>query len=333
MELQIIQSKIYEIRGQKVTEEEFEILMSQFAISSWGGVRKLPFAFTEQGLAMLSGILNSDVAIEVNISIMRAFVAVRRLMANPPVNDLAKLQLEIQELKAYIEEVFADYNDINDDTRMQIELINQTIAELQAKDKDETKHRNPIGFNTYKNRYNEFTSSFYRIYPCLVGQRRIRKVICRFGTGTSCQHPAESIVPHRCQFPQFSHLPSLISRLPCAWCPEGHYLGQRLTFTFDPLFHAGCYYVQEASSMFVGQALKQYVSEEPVVMLDLCAAPGGKSTHACSLLPEGSLLVANEVIRNRSQILAENLTKWGYPGVVVTNNDPSDFSRLGAFLM
>ena len=119
-------------------------------ISSWGGVRKLPFAFTEQGLAMLSGILNSDVAIEVNISIMRAFVAVRRLMANPPVNDLAKLQLEIQELKAYIEEVFADYNDINDDTRMQIELINQTIAELQAKDKDETKHRNPIGFNTYK---------------------------------------------------------------------------------------------------------------------------------------------------------------------------------------
>ena len=117
---------------------------------SWGGVRKLPFAFTEQGLAMLSGILNSDVAIEVNISIMRAFVAVRRLMANPPVNDLAKLQLEIQELKAYIEEVFADYNDINDDTRMQIELINQTIAELQAKDKDETKHRNPIGFNTYK---------------------------------------------------------------------------------------------------------------------------------------------------------------------------------------
>ena len=124
--------------------------MSQFVISSWGGVRKLPFAFTEQGLAMLSGILNSDVAIEVNISIMRAFVAVRRLMANPPVNDLVKLQLEIQELKAYIEEVFADYNDINDDTRMQIELINQTIAELQAKDKDETKHRNPIGFNTYK---------------------------------------------------------------------------------------------------------------------------------------------------------------------------------------
>lgn len=195
MELQFIQSKIYEIRGQKVmldrdlaelyqvetrvlnqsvkrnikrfpsdfmfqlTKEEFDNLMSQiaisslksqFVISSWGGIRKLPFAFTEQGLAMLSGILNSDVAIEVNISIMRAFVAVRQLISNPPVNDLAKLQSEIQELKGYIEEVFADYNDINDDTRMQIELINRTLAELQTKEKDVSKPRNPIGFNTYK---------------------------------------------------------------------------------------------------------------------------------------------------------------------------------------
>lgn len=117
---------------------------------------------------------------------------------------------------------------------------------------------------------------------------------------------------------------------PVAWAADGFYLKQRLTFTFDPLFHAGCYYVQEASSMFVEQVLKQYV-DEPVVMLDLCAAPGGKSTHARSLLPGGSLLVANEVIRNRSQILAENLTKWGHPDVVVTNNDPADFACLGAF--
>ena len=115
------------------------------------------------------------------------------------------------------------------------------------------------------------------------------------------------------------------------WCSTGYYLANRLTFTFDPLFHAGCYYVQEASSMFVEQALKQYVWEEPVAMLDLCAAPGGKSTHVRSVLPEGSLLVANEVIRNRSQILAENLTKWGHPGVVVTNNDPADFSSLEDF--
>lgn len=115
------------------------------------------------------------------------------------------------------------------------------------------------------------------------------------------------------------------------WSTEGFYLPHRLTFTFDPLFHAGCYYVQEASSMFVEQVLRQYLGDAPAVMLDLCAAPGGKSTHARSVLPQGSLLVANEVIRNRSQILAENLTKWGHPGVVVTNNDPADFSRLNSF--
>ena len=115
------------------------------------------------------------------------------------------------------------------------------------------------------------------------------------------------------------------------WSATGCYLDRRLTFTFDPLFHAGCYYVQEASSMFVEQALKQYIGERPSVMLDLCAAPGGKSTHARSVLPVGSLLVANEVIRNRSQILAENLTKWGHPDVVVTNNDPAVFSALPSF--
>ena len=114
------------------------------------------------------------------------------------------------------------------------------------------------------------------------------------------------------------------------WSSEGFYLDERLTFTFDPLFHAGCYYVQEASSMFVEQVLRQYVTG-PVKMLDLCAAPGGKSTHARSVLPEGSLLVANEVIRNRSQILAENLMKWGHPDVVVTNNDPADFAVLPSF--
>ena len=111
------------------------------------------------------------------------------------------------------------------------------------------------------------------------------------------------------------------------WAPSGVYLKSRPTFTFDPLFHAGCYYVQEASSMFVERVLREYV-KEPVVMLDLCAAPGGKSTLCRSVLPEGSLLVANEVMRNRSQILAENLMKWGHPEVVVTNNDPVDFTDL-----
>ena len=112
------------------------------------------------------------------------------------------------------------------------------------------------------------------------------------------------------------------------WCGSGYYLASRPTFTFDPLFHAGCYYVQEASSMFLEQVLTQYV-HEPVVMLDLCAAPGGKSTLARSVLPEGSLLVANEVMRNRVQVLAENVTKWGHPGTVVLNNDPADFVPLG----
>ena len=114
---------------------------------------------------------------------------------------------------------------------------------------------------------------------------------------------------------------------PIPWASSGMYLKNRPTFTFDPLFHAGCYYVQEASSMFVEKVLREYV-KEPVVMLDLCAAPGGKSTLCRSVLPEGSLLVANEVMRNRSQILAENLIKWGHPEVVVTNNDPADFTDL-----
>lgn len=111
------------------------------------------------------------------------------------------------------------------------------------------------------------------------------------------------------------------------WTEHGFYLTNRPTFTFDPLFHAGCYYVQEASSMFVEQAVRQYV-KEPVVALDLCAAPGGKSTLLRSALPEDSFLIANEVMRNRSQVLAENIVKWGHPEVLVTSNDPSDFTPL-----
>lgn len=115
---------------------------------------------------------------------------------------------------------------------------------------------------------------------------------------------------------------------PVSWCKEGWYLAARPAFTFDPLFHAGCYYVQEASSMFVEQVFRQYV-DSPVTVLDLCAAPGGKSTLARAVLSEGSLLVANEVVRPRSQVLAENLIKWGHPSVVVTNNNPADFAALG----
>ena len=111
------------------------------------------------------------------------------------------------------------------------------------------------------------------------------------------------------------------------WCENGYYLPERLSFTFDPLFHAGAYYVQEASSMFLEQAVRSLVSE-PVICLDLCAAPGGKSTHLLSLLPEGSLLVSNEVIKSRSVILAENIAKWGNPNHIVINNDPEEIGRL-----
>ena len=106
----------------------------------------MPFAFTEPGVAMLSSVLNSDVAIEINISIMRVFIAIRQLAANPPTDRVGELERQMQELRVYMEEVFADYNDINEDTRMQLELINQTLAELQTRKKIEEKPRNPIGF-------------------------------------------------------------------------------------------------------------------------------------------------------------------------------------------
>lgn len=116
------------------------------------------------------------------------------------------------------------------------------------------------------------------------------------------------------------------------WTNFGYYLEERPSFTFDPLFHAGAYYVQEASSMFLEQALKQSIDlYEPLWVLDLCAAPGGKSTHLLSLLKNQSLVVANETIRTRATILAENICKWGNINAIVTNNDPEDFQKLNGF--
>jgi 16S rRNA C967 or C1407 C5-methylase (RsmB/RsmF family)/NOL1/NOP2/fmu family ribosome biogenesis protein len=116
---------------------------------------------------------------------------------------------------------------------------------------------------------------------------------------------------------------------PVPWTSFGYYLSTRPSFTFDPLFHSGLYYVQEASSMFLEQALKQTVDLSLAVkILDLSAAPGGKSTHIQSLISEDSLLVSNEVIRSRANVLKDNIIKWGADNVVVTNNDPRDFGIL-----
>ena len=115
-----------------------------------------------------------------------------------------------------------------------------------------------------------------------------------------------------------------------SWCPEGYYLEGRPQFTFDPLFHAGCYYVQEAASMFVCHILRELSILSPLNVLDMCAAPGGKSTAMLSVLPEGSMLVSNEPIPTRAQILLENITKWGAKNCTVTNNYPRDFKKAKA---
>lgn len=117
------------------------------------------------------------------------------------------------------------------------------------------------------------------------------------------------------------------------WCSEGFYLDQRPSFTFDPLFHAGAYYVQEASSMFISHIMAYIRGEnnDTVKVLDLCAAPGGKSTLLSSALGLDDLLVANELIKTRVPVLTDNLSKWGPSNTIVSNNDPKDFSRLKGF--
>ena len=114
------------------------------------------------------------------------------------------------------------------------------------------------------------------------------------------------------------------------WCQYGYYLKHRPNFTFDPLFHAGLYYVQEASSMFHEHVIQQLIHEignDDLRVLDLCAAPGGKSIAIRSILPDNCLLYSNEPIRARAQVLMENMLKWGHPNVVVTNNYARDYQR------
>ena len=111
------------------------------------------------------------------------------------------------------------------------------------------------------------------------------------------------------------------------WCRNAYYMSQRPNFTYDPLLHAGCYYVQEAGSMFLDTVMQQWVPDAPVVMIDFCAAPGGKSLLARTALAAGSVMFSNEPMRNRANILAENVEKWGYADHFVTNNFPRDYRR------
>ena len=116
---------------------------------------------------------------------------------------------------------------------------------------------------------------------------------------------------------------------PVPWCRNGYYLKKRPNFTFDPLFHAGCYYVQEAASMFLDEVLRQHLTSDiiPHTSLDLCAAPGGKSTLLRAALPDDCVLYSNEPIRNRANILLENVTKWGYANHYVTNVYPEAYRK------
>jgi len=126
--------------------------------------------------------------------------------------------------------------------------------------------------------------------------------------------------------PRKFKLPVTAEHIP--WCETGIFLNERPSYTLDPIFHSGAYYVQEASSMFMEQAFRQIETSGNRIVLDLCAAPGGKSTHLLTLLNSSDLLVANEVIRSRVSVLNENIRKWGHQNVVVCSNDPVDFSSL-----
>jgi len=187
MKLQIIRNRIYGIRGIRVMldrdlaemygvetkvlnqavkrnlerfPEDFMFQLTDVELQNWRsqfvtsnplkimGLRRRPYAFTELGIAMLSSVLNSKTAIQVNMSIMRAFVALRQLILNPPVDQAKTLQEEVRDLRQYVEEIFTDQNEINEDTRMQLQLINESLAQLQSRDHPRNTPRPRIGFIT-----------------------------------------------------------------------------------------------------------------------------------------------------------------------------------------
>jgi 16S rRNA C967 or C1407 C5-methylase (RsmB/RsmF family)/NOL1/NOP2/fmu family ribosome biogenesis protein len=144
-------------------------------------------------------------------------------------------------------------------------------------------------------------------------------------------NPGKSILPESGWPPEIKDPPfKIIDKVP--WSTDSYYLSDRPSFTMDPFFHAGLYYVQEASGLFLAFALKQIADlTKNLKVLDLCAAPGGKSTLIQSLISPGSLLVSNEVIKSRVPVLSQNMTKWGYANGIVSNNDPAHFRKIPGF--
>ena len=190
----------------------------------------------------------------------------------------------------------------------------------------------------------ELPEAFVRYTREVMGEDRFARYLAAFDEET----PVSIRLAHHQAHPR--PLPKGGEVVP--WCPLGYYLPERPNFTFDPLLHAGCYYVQEAASMFLYHILSELSHQSPLpwggdgggqgaggrlslftlhsslfTSLDLCAAPGGKSTLLRSLLPDDCILFSNEPVRNRAQVLLENVTKWGYPRHYVTNNYPRDYRR------
>ena len=160
----------------------------------------------------------------------------------------------------------------------------------------------------------DFKEQILGLMPSDEGEKLLHAIACE-----------DPVVAVRCNNKKGFSLPSDLDHVP--WCEWGAYLPGRPQFTFDPHFHAGSYYVQDASSMFIYHVIKSLV-KRPVKYLDLCAAPGGKTTAALQALPAGSVVVANEIMPQRAQILRENVIKWGADNCVVTNDSPKAFGPL-----